>query len=163
MRAFWLVLLAQAIADDSSVTPVQKVIQMLNDMKAKGEAEKHDEMVQFATYKQFCQSTSGEKNRAIADGKDAIEQYKAEIAKAGADVLTLTKEIAALTADIDSWKAEKDEAVAIRTKDHEDFQVVHADYTQAMEAVDRALQVLKTSPGQFLQEESFLQLQSITK
>merc|ERR1719456_922980 len=101
-------------------------------MKAKGEKEKQEEMVAFATYKQFCQSTSGEKTRAIADGKDAIEQYKAEIAKAAADVMTLTKEIAALTEDIDSWKAEKDEAVEIRTKDHKDFQVVHADYTQAM-------------------------------
>merc|ERR1719453_774286 len=105
-------------------------------MKAKGEKEKHEEMVQFATYKGFCESNTAEKNKAIAEGKDNIEQYQAEIAKAGADVLTLTKEIAALTADIDSWKAEKDEAVAIRTKDHEDFQVVHADYTQAMEAVD---------------------------
>jgi len=163
MRAFWILLLAaKAIADDSSVSPVQKVIQMLNDMKAKGEAEKQDEMVQFATYKQFCQSTSAEKNRAIADGKDAIEQYKAEIAKAGADVLTLTKEIAGLTEDIDGWKAEKDEAQAIRDKDHADFEIVHADYTAAMDAVDRALQVLKTSPGQFLQvRQSLLQLQSV--
>jgi len=162
MRSFWLLLLAKAIADDSTVTPVQKVIQMLNDMKAKGEEEKHNEMVQFSTYKQFCQSTSAEKTRSIADGKDNIEQYTAEIAKSGADVLTLTKEIAALTSDIDGWKAEKDEAVGIREKDHADFQVVHADYTQALDAVDRALQVLKTSPGQFLQvRESLLQLQSV--
>merc|ERR1719473_279163 len=163
MQAAWVFLcLGVALADDLGVTPIQKVIQMLNDMKAKGEAEKHDEMVQFATYKQFCESTTAEKNRAIADGKDAIEQYKAEIAKAGADVLTLTKEIAGLTEDIDGWKAEKDEAVAIREKDHADFQVVHADYTQAKDAVDRALQILKTSPGQFLQvRESLLQLQSV--
>jgi len=162
MRSLWLLLLATAVADDSSVTPVQKVIQMLGDMKAKGEAEKQDEMVQFATYKQFCQSTSAEKTSSIAEGKDNIEQYKAEIAKSGADVLTLTKEIAALTADIDGWKAEKDEAVKIREKDHADFQVVHADYTQAMDAVDRALQTLKTSPGQFLQvRESLLQVQSV--
>jgi len=162
MRAAWFLLLAQAVADDSSVTPVQKVIQMLNDMKAKGEEEKHNEMVEFSTYKQFCTSTSAEKTRAISEGKDNIEQYKADIAKAGADVMTLTKEIAGLTEDIDGWKAEKDEAVAIREKDHADFQVVHADYTQAMDAVDRALQVLKTSPGQFLQvRESLLQLQSV--
>merc|ERR1719159_1542133 len=167
MRAVWLALclsVGTAVADDSQigVTPVQKVIQMLNDMKAKGEKEKHEEMVEFATYKQFCASTSGEKTRAIADGKDNIEQYKADIAKAGADVMTLTKEIAALTEDIDGWKAEKDEAVKIREKDHADFLVVHADYTQAMDAVDRALQTLKTSPGQFLQvRESLLQVQSV--
>merc|ERR1719156_431876 len=124
---------------------------MLNDMKAKGEKEKHEEMVGFATYKTFCESNTASKTTAIAEGKDAIEQYKADIAKAGADVLTLTKEIAGLTADIDGWKAEKTEAEEIRKKDHADFQVVHADYTQAMDAVDRALQTLKTSPGQFMQ------------
>jgi hypothetical protein len=163
MRAVCVFLYIGAVlADDAGVSPVQKVIEMLNDMKAKGEAEKHDEMVAFATYKQFCESTGAEKTRAIADGKDAIEQYKAEIAKSGADVLTLTKEIAALTEDIDGWKAEKDEAQKIRDKDHADFQVVHADYTQAMDAVDRALQVIKTSPGQFMQvRESLLQLQSV--
>jgi len=168
MRAFLLVLsisVSTSIADDSQmgVTPVQKVIGLLNDMKAKGEGEKHEEMVSFATYKQFCESTSAEKKRAIQDGHDSIEQLTAEKAKAAADVLVLTKEIASLTADQDGWKAEKDEAVAIRTKDHADFQVVHADYTQAMEAVDRALQVIKTSPGQFLQmRESLLQLQSFS-
>merc|ERR1719399_14123 len=120
-------------------------------------------MVEFATYKQFCMNTMAEKKQAIADGKDMIEQLKAEIAKAGADVMVATKEIAGLTADIDGWKAEKDEAIEIRTKDHEDFEVVHADYTAAMGAVDRALQVLKTSPGQFLQQVSLLQLQTITK
>merc|ERR1719159_1426584 len=167
MRAVWLALclsVGTAVADDSQigVTPVQKVIQMLNDMKAKGEKEKHEEMVEFATYKQFCESNTASKTTAIAEGKDAIEQYKADIAKAGADVLTLTKEIAGLTEDIDGWKAEKDEAIKIREKDHADFQVAHADYTQAMDAVDRALQTLKTSPGQFLQvRESLLQVQSV--
>lgn len=163
MRATLLVLsLGAALADDLGVTPVQKVIQMLNDMKAKGEKEKHEEMVGFATYKTFCESNTASKTTAIAEGKDAIEQYKADIAKAGADVLTLTKEIAELTADIDGWKAEKTEAEEIRKKDHADFQVVHADYTQAMDAVDRALQTLKTSPGQFLQvRESLLQLSSV--
>jgi len=163
MQAALLVLsLGAALADDLSVSPVQKVIQMLGDMKAKGEKEKHEEMVSFATYKTFCESNTASKTTAIAEGKDNIEQYKAEIAKSAADVMVLTKEIAGLTADIDGWKAEKDEAEGIRKKDHADFQVVHADYTQAMDAVDRALQVLKTSPGQFLQvRESLLQLNSV--
>merc|ERR1719235_2864474 len=70
-------------------------------------------MVSFATYKTFCESNTASKTTAIAEGKDNIEQYKAEIAKSAADVMLLTKEIASLTADIDGWKAEKDEAVGI--------------------------------------------------
>merc|ERR1719456_37441 len=99
-------------------------------MKAKGDKEKHEEMVSFATYKTFCESNTASKTTAIAEGKDNIEQYKAEIAKAGADVMVLTKEIAGLSSDIDGWKGEKDEAQEIRDKDHADFKVVHADYTQ---------------------------------
>jgi len=169
MRAVTLALflsVSTVIADDSqmSVTPVQRVIGMLNDMKTKGEDEKHKEMVAFATYKQFCMDTAAQKKKQIAEGHDNIEQLTAEIAKAKADVMMATKEIASLSSDIDGWKGEKDEAIAIRTKDHKDFQVVHADYTQAMEAVDRALQVLKTSPGQFMQmQESLLQLSSVNK
>ena len=34
------------------VTPVQKVVQLMEGMLEKGKKEKHDEQVQFAAYKQ---------------------------------------------------------------------------------------------------------------
>jgi hypothetical protein len=46
----------------STVTPVQKVIALMEGMLEKGKKEKHDEQVQFAAYKQFCDDTSTEKN-----------------------------------------------------------------------------------------------------
>merc|ERR1719235_2796107 len=146
----------------SKVTPVQKVIGMLNDMAAKGKAEKHDEQVQFAKYKAFCEATSKEKASNIASAKESIEQLKADAQKAEADAMVLTKEIADLGTDIDGWTGEKEEALAIRAKEHADFVVVHTDYTEAMDAVERALQVLKGGPGQsFVQvRESLLQLQA---
>merc|ERR1719316_946900 len=76
------------------VTPVQKVIQLLDGMLAKGKSEKHDEQVQFAAYKQFCDDTSVEKTRAIAEATETIEVLKADIQKYTADAATLTKEIA---------------------------------------------------------------------
>merc|ERR1719389_971410 len=91
------------------VTPVQKVIGMLNDMLAKGKKEKSEEQVRFSTYKQFCESTAGEKTRAIAAGKDAIVQLKADIEKAGADALVLTKEIAEVGEALDEFGAQKSE------------------------------------------------------
>merc|ERR1719390_440472 len=99
MRASVLVFLALAVspAAAETVTPVQKVIGMLNDMLAKGKKEKNEEQVRFATYKQFCESTSGEKTRNIASGKDAIVQLKADIEKAGADAMVAAKEISVLS------------------------------------------------------------------
>jgi len=48
-------------------------------MSAKGKKEKHDEQVQFAAYKQFCDDTTVEKKRAIAEANEKIEILKADI------------------------------------------------------------------------------------
>jgi len=164
MRASLLAILVAgvAIGEASQVTPVQKVIGMLGDMLAKGEKEKHEEQVSFATYKQFCESTAAEKARNIVSGKEALVQLHADGEKASADVLVLTKEIAGLGGEIDSQSAEKAEAVEIRTKEHADYEVIHADYSNAMDAVERALNVLKSSPGQSFAQvsEALVQLQS---
>jgi len=138
---------AHAAALDSGVTPVQKVIQMLEDMKAKGVKEKDAEEVQFTAYKQFCVSTDAEKKKAIKDGTSLVEELKASIIKATGDATSLTKEIEGLDADIAAFTADKDAATEVRNKEHADFSQIHSDYTDAIGAVDRALDVLKAGPG----------------
>merc|ERR1719415_501905 len=91
----------------STVTPVQKVIELLQSMSAKGKKEKHEEQVQFAAYKQFCDDTSTEKKRAIAEAAETIEVLKADIAKYISDTARLTKEIAAHDADIAAWDGDQ--------------------------------------------------------
>merc|ERR1719359_724252 len=132
----------------------------MNDMLAKGKKEKADEQVEFSKYKQFCQSTSAEKTRNIADGKDSIVQLKADIQKAAADALELVKGMELLQVDIDEWGAQKADAEALAAKEKADFLEVQAEYAAAIDAVNRALQVLKSSPGQsFAQvKASLLQL-----
>merc|ERR1719271_1559199 len=73
------------------VTPVQKVIQLLQGMAEKGKKEKHEEQVQFAAYKQFCDDTTVEKQRAIKEATAKMEQLVAAIQKAEADAATLAK------------------------------------------------------------------------
>merc|ERR1719363_34621 len=89
--AAFQILTLQAL--QSEVTPVQKVIQLLDGMLAKGKAEKHDEQVQFAAYKQFCDDTSVEKKRAISQAEETIEVLKADIAKYTSVAARLTKQI----------------------------------------------------------------------
>ena len=50
-------------------------------MVDKGKKEKHDEQVQFAAYKQFCDDTSVEKQRAIKEANQQIEKLNADIQK----------------------------------------------------------------------------------
>merc|ERR550514_786082 len=127
----------------AGVTPVQKVIQMLTDMMAKGKKEKEDEQVSFATFKQFCKSTATEKAQAIETTKAEIDDLNGDIAKAGETVMVMTKEIAQHDADIGAWTTEKEEATYERKEEHKDFVVEHQDYTASIDSVERAVENIK--------------------
>merc|ERR1719305_674803 len=108
---FLLALVAGTVAVDNGQkakvkSPVKKVVEMLSDMLAKGKKEKQDEMVRFAAFKQFCESTAGEKTKNIATAKEEIEQLSATIAKAQADVVEITKYVAGLDSDVATWSDE---------------------------------------------------------
>merc|ERR1719456_279901 len=80
----------------STVTPVQKVVQLLNGMVEKGKDEKHAEAQQFATYKQFCKDTTFAKQYAIKEGNAMIEQLTADIEDYEATAESLSKQITQL-------------------------------------------------------------------
>ena len=83
------------------------MIQLLQGMAEKGKKEKHEEQVQFAAYKQFCDDTTVEKQRAIKEATAKMEQLVAAIQKAEADAATLAKEIAQLDEDISVYEGDK--------------------------------------------------------
>merc|ERR1719201_2722167 len=116
-------------ANGASVTPVQKVIQLLNGMVEKGKKEKHEEQVQFASYKQFCDDTTVEKTRAIAEAEEAIATLKADIQKYAADSALLTKEIAGLDEDVSIWNGDIKAATNVREIEKTDYDAMHKDYS----------------------------------
>mmetsp|Transcript_4595 Transcript_4595/g.7443 ORF Transcript_4595/g.7443 Transcript_4595/m.7443 type:complete len:669 (+) Transcript_4595:54-2060(+) len=134
---------AESAAIESKVTPVQKVIQLLEGMLEKGKKEKHDEQVQFAAYKQFCDDTSVEKKRAIEEANERIEILKADIQKYTADAALLTKEIAELDEDITIWKGDIKAATKVREIEKADYDALHKDYSESIDALQRAIAVLK--------------------
>merc|ERR1719288_314257 len=127
----------------AEVTPVQKVIQLMEGMLAKGKAEKHDEQVQFAAYKQFCDDTTVEKKRAIAEANEKIDMLKADIEKYSSDAEILTKEIAGHDADIAAWTGDKKAAAKVRVMEKTDYDATHKDYSESIDALERAIAVLK--------------------
>merc|ERR1719428_1506892 len=64
-------------------------------------------MVQFAAFKQFCDDTSVEKQKAIADANEQIEVLKADIFQYASDAEELAKEIAVLDKDIAVYKGDE--------------------------------------------------------
>merc|ERR1719298_367559 len=125
------------------VTPVQKVVQLMEGMMAKGKEEKHKEEVQFAAYKQFCDDTTVEKKRAIEEANEKIEVLKADIEKYTADAAQLTKEIAELEEDISIWNGDIKAATSVREIEKADYEATHKDYSESVDALQRAIAVLK--------------------
>ena len=138
----------------SDVTPVQKVIQMLEDMKDQGKKEMEAEQVQFGKFDQFCEMTLADKGRSISDAADKIETLEADIQQAISETERLTNEIAAHASDIESTTTEKTEATELREKERGEFQTTLQDYTESIDAIGRALKALKEED----KKTSFVQL-----
>jgi len=148
-----LLLLAAASANKvgAGVTPIQKVLQMMDEMVAKGEKEKHEEQVTFASFATFCKNTIDEKEKSITEAKAEIEQLNADILKAQADQEKLTDEIAVLTENIDAWEKDKANLTEIREDQKEDLEALHRDLVDSIEATARAVETLKAQlPSGFL-------------
>jgi len=146
---FCAVVLLALVAHDAqaaSVTPIEKVIQMLEDMMAKSKQEKEDEEVRFASFSTWCDNTKSSKATAIKKGAASLESLAADIQKADADAMAAANAIAALEKDIGIWEKDKADATAARTKAKADYDALHADYSESIDACERALNVIKAGP-----------------
>jgi len=150
----------EVIVASNKETPVQKVIQLMQGMLDKGKKEKHEEAVQFAAYKQFCDSVVPEKQNAIAEANAMIEELKADIAKYATDAQHLAKEIAQHDEDISVWNNDKTAATGVRTIEKTDYDAMHKDYSESVDALERAIAVIKKQAMDKAQA-SFVQLAAL--
>jgi cell division septum initiation protein DivIVA len=164
MKAGIFVLLALAStqsAGAAAVTPVQKVIQLMEGMMTKGKEEKHAEQVQFAAYKQFCDDTTVEKTRAIKEAEETIAILKADIQEYTATAAQLTKEIAAHDEDISVWTGDMKAATKVREMEKADYDAMHKDYSESVDALTRAIAVLKKQSHDRAQAGSLVQVSAL--
>lgn len=149
------VLIAGCTASDNA--PLEKVLGMMDEMIQKGKDEKHKEEVAFNTFKVWCDQTRDETEKAIKDGADAIVQLTADIEKAIADAENLKEEIDVLSKDRNTAEDELKAATKIRAKENSDYKAEHADLSESVDALDRAIATLKNKDVSTPQ--SLLQLQ----
>jgi len=144
-------------ASTQSVTPIQKVLTMMEEMKAKGIKSKAAEEVRFGAFQQFCADTSASKQKAIDSGAAQIEKLDADIAKASSDIDQASKDLAELDEDLGRWDTDKKAATDVRKKERSDYDATHRDYADTLDAVERALVTIKKMPQAIAQKGSFLQ------
>jgi len=163
------VLVALAVAsccqfgECTAVTPVQKVLEMMNEMKAKGDAMLAQETKVYATYKEWVSDTSRQLNFEIKTAKSDIEKYLAAAAKADSDVATLSAEISKLEAELGATEGEKKEATDVRNTQHEEYVKLSTDYGESVDALERAIQTLESRNYDVPEAEALLQQMAVTK
>jgi chromosome segregation ATPase len=157
-----LVLATACFAHAGEVTPVQKVIQLMNGMLEKGKAEKNAEQVQYAAYKQWCDDTVRQKTTAIAEANEMIAVLQADIQKYAADAELLSKQIAQHEEDITVWTNDQKAATNVRGIEKSDYDAAHADLSESVDALGRAIAVLKKQSSD-KKQAAFTQLSNLKK
>jgi chromosome segregation ATPase len=159
----WLAAALVASVSGVSVTPIQKVLSMMEGMKATAIAAKKEEEVNFSAFTQFCTDTRADKEKAIAEENANIEKFQADIAKATSDIEELTADLAELDEDLARWKTDKKAATDVREKERVDYEATHRDYSDTVDAIERSLVVLKTMPQKLAQAEFVQSMEKVSK
>jgi len=155
----WLLfaVLASATASRMQVTPVEKVLQALGEMKAKAEASMAKEQKVYAEYAEWADDRTKELGFEIKTGESNIEELLAFIEKSDNKVAQLGNAIAELEADIARLTADKKDATAVREKEHAEYVKVSTDYSESVDALERAIQIMTAQAYDRPQAEMLLQ------
>lgn len=147
------------------VTPVQKVVILLQGMLEKGKKEKHDEQEQFAEFAKFCEDVVHSKEVAIGEETSNIDHFTADIRKERATATWIKTEIARLDQDISSCHGDIKAATNVRRIEKADFEALHEDYSESVDALMSATATLRKQSGDRTQQSGLMQistLQSLT-
>merc|ERR1719389_1290084 len=84
----------------SKISPVQKVVQLIDDMAGKVQKEKDETTKVFEEFAGYCDDTSVEKDYAIKDGKESMEELTATITDTAAGIESAEAKIEDLSSKI---------------------------------------------------------------
>lgn len=149
--------------NNDGATPVTKVVKMLHAMIVKGVEEKNAEEVAFVAFKQWSDGQRRVKAEDVQASDDAIEAFSAKIQKTQTRIRSLTERVQELEEDMGRWKKDQSSASAVRQRETTDYQATAQDYSETLDALDRATGILQKQQVDRPQvEEALLQVKTKT-
>jgi len=137
-----LALTLHAAAMRSASSPVQKVVEMLGEMKTKGIKEMEEEQQIFFDYSKFVTRRTRDLSYEIKTGIATASKLQSSIEQAEGDL----KQFAARLDEIDAQAATEEKSLSaateLRGSEHAKFLADQTDYSESLYALDRAIQVL---------------------
>jgi predicted nucleic acid-binding Zn-ribbon protein len=125
------------------VSGVQKVVQMLGDIRSTAVGEKKAEEVRFAEFHKECDETRSRLQDNIAVATSQIEKLQASADDSNAQILTITADIEALHKDLQENDHNLKTTTAEKDSAHADWESSDDDAVKTLDAIKRAIEVLK--------------------
>merc|ERR1719484_50056 len=135
----------------TGVSPVAKVIELLDELTGKVKGDLAAEETMMEEYTKYCDSESNEKEDAITSHKRTIGDLESEIADATARISELGTEVEELAGKISGAESELAEATKLRDEEKAAFAASESELVDTVDSLERALVVLKRGQTSFLQ------------
>jgi DNA repair exonuclease SbcCD ATPase subunit len=146
MKGPWLwaaAFVAHVAAGRVRVSPVEKVVAMLQDNKNKIEADLEAEEKEMAEYSQFCDHETSEKTYAIKTANRKIDDLIATISDCKAQLKGVEDEVAEIGTQMAAKEKELADASAVRKEDKSEFTATEKELVAAVDQLEKAVVLLK--------------------
>jgi chromosome segregation ATPase len=136
---------APLFGSGAQVSPVQKVLQLIDEFTAKVTTEFDETKKVFEEFAQSCDNDSSEKTYAIKTSKEQLEDLAATITDCKAGIETETSKVSDASAAISETEKELNEANALRAKENADFLAAEKELLDTVDSLAGAQEQLKKS------------------
>jgi len=149
------VVLLISIVLQASASPVQKVIELMEENKEKVTADLAAEEKEMTEYSDFCDSEASAKGFAIKTAMSKIEDLQAVVQECDYKIPGYQDEVVTQGNIAAGKEKELADAKAIRVQERKDFQITESELVTAVEQLDRAASIIKkATSGSFLQGQA---------
>jgi hypothetical protein len=149
---------------EAQVTPITKVLQLMDGLLASVKKGKAEEKVKFAKFDTWCAGQKKTKDEEKKQGKEAIAKLTADIEKGRVLIKGTDSRIKELEEDVGRWTSDQKASSDVRSKEKADYQATVKSYGESIDALGRAIEIVKkqdfTRAQAKLLQESLLQVQS---
>merc|ERR1719272_1803377 len=141
MAMMWAILLFSASGAGVNVSPVQKVIQLLDENKVKITNDLAAEEKEMGEYSEFCDKESTTKGYAVKDAVRKIGDLGAVIEDCESKIPMYEDSIATLGSEVADKNKQLYEATEVRKKAKADFDAAEGELATSIDQLARAVTI----------------------
>jgi len=134
-----------AIADHSTISPVESVVKLLEKLQKQTMEDGKAEAAAYDKFACFCKEQADNKLYSITKADEKVELLTAEVKELSADITQLSQDTVSMNRDIEHLKKTCSAEQAQRDSDFNEYARRRNDLQQAVSSADEAIQMLKAS------------------